>query len=544
MFKDLSKLSDIKDKKGQNMPKNNFDSEKFAKALAKKAFKIVPKGLSKEEISFVVNKVYQFAILCANALKLEKKFSDYQISIIMQYIADWTFIKAVDSIRAKIPHGHEEILKEVSYNIFQEAKKCIENNVTETLFNFRIKVIAEDIYKKAIERSIKNGIIDKRQSEFIEYEDSSKRYEDIHSSFSTVKYKQSLIKKIILNPVIQYLIHLSFLIKVVFIGFTELFLPIFSIWLILSICFLFLFSHITYPELLKISLISIVIGAGYRGTINYCKKYNVKKSLEKLENAKNKLNENIHPYLIYEKLKIAILEIRVGEKLIEIADPNKKDILMPKIVALRKKLIEKYGYMIPLVRVLDDSTLNSYEYCISIREKVYGKDIIYPYRSMVQANIWDATNKPLPIDTITGINPVNKTKVYWFNPEEAPYYNIIKFQEPCDVITEHLENICINHCDEIFTLEDVQKLLDNLNKQTTVYTDNLVPSLISITDLRKILVNLVSKRISVKYLAFILENLCDYARFTKDTDALTEKIIAILLKNQTTEPVTIENPTK
>ena len=54
------------------------------------------------------------------------------------------------------------------------------------------------------------------------------------------------------------------------------------------------------------------------------------------------------------------------------------------------------------------------------------------------------------------------------------------------------------------------------------------PSIISTSNLRKIFVNLIREKVSIKDIIFVFERLCDYARFSKEPDILSERLRAAL----------------
>lgn len=245
------------------------------------------------------------------------------------------------------------------------------------------------------------------------------------------------------------------------------------------------------------------------------------KTLNKLEKVKNELIKLINPDKMYERFDIDPLQIRMNEKLLDMV--NEESFLMRKIISLRIKLTDKYGYVIPGVRALDDIELRPYEYKFFIREMASENGFVYPDRLMVKKSDLDSSQISIPEDAIAAISPLDKSEVVWIGKEQLPNDINIDFMEPFDVIIEHLEVVCINNTDKIISLAYVQKLLDHIENK--VYENTLFPSLISIVDLQKILIKLVKQRISIKDIEFILDKLADYARLTKDVDELTKKII-------------------
>lgn len=84
------------------------------------------------------------------------------------------------------------------------------------------------------------------------------------------------------------------------------------------------------------------------------------------------------------------------------------------------------------------------------------------------------------------------------------------------------------YVDEVMTKTDVLKLMELVKSQDPTLVNDLVPTIISTSDLRKIFVNLIRERVSIKDIIFIFERLCDYARFSKEPDILSERLRAAL----------------
>ncbi len=78
------------------------------------------------------------------------------------------------------------------------------------------------------------------------------------------------------------------------------------------------------------------------------------------------------------------------------------------------------------------------------------------------------------------------------------------------------------------TKTDVLKLMELVKSQDPTLVNDLVPTIISTSDLRKIFVNLIREKVSIKDIIFIFERLCDYARFSKEPDILSERLRAAL----------------
>lgn len=255
----------------------------------------------------------------------------------------------------------------------------------------------------------------------------------------------------------------------------------------------------------------------------------VSQQYRELESVKRNMQDMVNPNKMYERLGVDVLSLQVGEGLLQIADPEKQGQLLPKIAALRQRTTDEFGYIIPSIRIMDSSALEANEYLISIRNNSVASGYVHADRFMVIAEQWEAAGKPVPQDVITGIDPTFQQPVYWIKPdlikEEEEKITIV---DSTDAIVAHMQECVIRYVDEIMTKTDVIKLMELVKTQDPTLVNDLVPAIISTSDLRKIFVNLIKEKVSIKDIVFIFERLCDYARFSREPDILSERLRSAL----------------
>lgn len=103
---------------------------------------------------------------------------------------------------------------------------------------------------------------------------------------------------------------------------------------------------------------------------------------------------------MYERLGVDVLSLQVGSNLLVIADPDQEGQLLAKIAALRQRVTDELGYILPNIRIMDSSALDANEYMISIRGNTVATGYVYPGKLMVIADQWDAMKKEVPQDAI------------------------------------------------------------------------------------------------------------------------------------------------
>ncbi len=254
----------------------------------------------------------------------------------------------------------------------------------------------------------------------------------------------------------------------------------------------------------------------------------VQAQLGQLENVRQNMQDLVNPNKMYERLGVDVLALQVGSGLLPIADPEQEGQLLAKIAALRQRVTDELGYIIPNIRIMDSSALDANEYLISIRGNTVATGFVYPGKYMVIADQWDSTGKPTPADAIVNVDPTYQAQAYWLDQSQIDPEDNLTAVDSVDVIVTHLQECVRKYVDEVMTKTDVLKLMELVKSQDPTLVNDLIPTIISTSDLRKIFVNLIREKVSIKDIIFIFERLCDYARFSKEPDILSERIRAAL----------------
>ncbi len=284
-------------------------------------------------------------------------------------------------------------------------------------------------------------------------------------------------------------------------------------------------SPITGLPFLPFLLFTIILAiAGFSVLVNA----DVQSQLGQLESVRQNMQDLVNPNKMYERLGVDVLSLQVGAGLLVIADPDQEGQLLAKIAALRQRVTDELGYILPNIRIMDSSALEANEYVISIRNNVVASGYVYPGKYMVIADQWDSVKKTIPEDAIVGVDPTYQTQAYWISLEDAKATKNVTAVDATDVLVTHLQECVRKHVDEVMTKTDVLKLMELVRSQDPTLVNDLVPAIISTSDLRKIFVNLIREKVSIKDIIFVFERLCDYARFSKEPDILSERLRAAL----------------
>jgi flagellar biosynthesis protein FlhA len=92
------------------------------------------------------------------------------------------------------------------------------------------------------------------------------------------------------------------------------------------------------------------------------------------------------------------------------------------------------------------------------------------------------------------------------------------------VLLTHLSEIVRQQSSNLLTRAETERLIERVKEQDSGLVDELIPGVMSYTDVQKVLQNLLSEKVSIRNMTLILEALVDYGKQSKDFDQLTELV--------------------
>lgn len=256
---------------------------------------------------------------------------------------------------------------------------------------------------------------------------------------------------------------------------------------------------------------------------------------------------NDTPNLEYDSISdgigVDIIKIILGKNLIRLVDTkysdsdyNKQDgTLLFFIQLLRNELIQKMGYIIPYIRLVDISIANKNECQILVRNNIKVAFNVYPNLICIDQIPSDFSKECITENYIIFDKPV-----YWVKEADIPYnFEGNKFNS-IRIIYYVLKSICIKNADEILRISDLYKLLQKSEK---VYKNDF-----KFIDKKSInrkfimtMSNLIKENISVKdFIKFVL--LYNEYYLEQEADKISEKIrLDISYRTQITNRYAKEN---
>ncbi|AJC72968.1 flagellar biosynthesis protein FlhA [Pseudothermotoga hypogea DSM 11164 = NBRC 106472] len=244
------------------------------------------------------------------------------------------------------------------------------------------------------------------------------------------------------------------------------------------------------------------------------------------------------PQEIAEVIQSDTVEVEIGYGLIPLADPSQGGDLLERIAMVRKQIAYDLGLVVSPIRVRDSVLLKPNEYLIRIRGAEVARYELIPNR-LLAINPGTATEK------VTGIavkEPAFGLQAFWIDSsrkEEATRlgYTVV---DPPTVFITHLTETLKRNAADLLGSREFNMLLDGLREKFPQLVNDLIPSILKATDVKKILQRLLNEGVSIRNLPLIFETLLEYAEKSTDLVYLTEQVRRAL-KRQIVQSLTSED---
>ena len=244
--------------------------------------------------------------------------------------------------------------------------------------------------------------------------------------------------------------------------------------------------------------------------------------LKELEDLKAQLNKATSPDLMYSKLHEEKLTIYLSEELLGFIDSdrnNSGEELIAETVKSRLNLTEQSGYVIPKVVFKDDENLNACEFSIRIRGMEVFRAGVCPGCFMFYSDELHTDNKIK--NSITGVDAITDRKVIWIEKDKTKDF-WQRGISPSEYIAKALEYVAIKHVEDLMDYEDIDKYLDVVEKENEYLIENIIPDLLTYSDIKYLLTSLIKEKVSIKNITYIFEKINDFAEEGGKSDILNK----------------------
>lgn len=229
------------------------------------------------------------------------------------------------------------------------------------------------------------------------------------------------------------------------------------------------------------------------------------------------------------------LGLEVGFGLIPLVDSNRGGRLPDRIRAVRRKLTEELGFLIPAVHIRDNLELEATRYRITFSGVTEGEADIYPDRELAIGSGLEQDGLP----GIAALDPAYGMEARWIEPAladraRAAGYTVV---DAGTVVATHLSKLVKERAGDLLGHEEVQQLLDALGKDAPRLVEDLVPKALPLPTVVLVLQKLLEEGVPIRDIRTIVETLSRSAGETTDAGTLTA-YVRVALRRQITGQLT------
>ena len=197
------------------------------------------------------------------------------------------------------------------------------------------------------------------------------------------------------------------------------------------------------------------------------------------------------------------ISIQLGYGLIKLVDQDNTGPLVSRVTGVRRQVSKELGFILPSVRITDDLSLGANEYTIKIGQTIIGQNQVFPDKLLAIPG--DSSDIKLSgIDVKDPSFNMDATWIEKFHRDKAENagYMIVT---PEAVVATHLNQILAKHAGDLIGQDEVQELLDNLQKSSPKLVDTVIPKIIPLNQLTGVLKILLTESVPIKDLKRVLE---------------------------------------
>lgn len=220
---------------------------------------------------------------------------------------------------------------------------------------------------------------------------------------------------------------------------------------------------------------------------------------------------------IIEHMRVHALEVQLAPDLVDIVNGGGDD-LLARVRALRRRIANELGIVLPPVRTRDSVDLPPATYVIRIAGVEAARGTAPRGKILALGDQLDSLPGASVVEPVFGL--VGK----WI-PAELRHNAEMSGATTIDrvsVVVTHLSSVVQAHAARLLSREDVRVLTDGIKEINPSAVDELVPSLISLAEVQRVLQGLLAEMVPINDLQRIYEALALRAKTSTDPEGLVE----------------------
>jgi flagellar biosynthesis protein FlhA len=223
----------------------------------------------------------------------------------------------------------------------------------------------------------------------------------------------------------------------------------------------------------------------------------------------------------YATLAVEPIEVHLGARLVPLVNEPGSP-FVDRIGAFRKNYALEFGIVLPKVRFRDGPRLPPERYEIAL-------DGVVCARADLRLDRWLAIHPAGDTRTVPGEvtrDPTYGLPALWIEDHQRPAAVAARYTlvDPPTVLLTHLTEVLNRESATLLTRAETDRVLARVRQTQPSLVEELIPTVLSVSDVQKVLQGLLREKVSIRNTEAILETLADAGRQTKDAAQLIEAV--------------------
>ncbi|MBD9477431.1 flagellar biosynthesis protein FlhA [Pseudoxanthomonas sp. PXM02] len=224
---------------------------------------------------------------------------------------------------------------------------------------------------------------------------------------------------------------------------------------------------------------------------------------------------------LQQAMRLEPIEIRMGTAVHDLLMGATGD-LADRIVHLRKQVAGDLGFVLPKVQTSLRPDLEAHTYEVLVQGNRVGQGSLRP-QQVLAINPGSVRQKLEGLETR---DPAYGLPALWIEPEQRTAARTAGYTlvEPDTVLITHLNELVKQQAPELLTRMETERLVRRVRESSGPLVDELVPNILTFSDIQKTLQLLLREQVSIRNIEAILEVLVDTGRAVKSPEDLAERV--------------------
>ncbi|OHX12075.1 flagellar biosynthesis protein FlhA [Chromobacterium sphagni] len=224
---------------------------------------------------------------------------------------------------------------------------------------------------------------------------------------------------------------------------------------------------------------------------------------------------------LYDEMRVELLAIELSPALTPLMGSG-ASLLLERIALFRKQFMLDSGLVLPKVKVKESKSLQDGGYQIFLQGSKLGD-------GKLEAGCWLAIHpggERAKLEGIATTDPAYNLPAIWIQDAQRARaresgYTVV---DATTVFMTHFSELIKRQSAALLTRDEVERLVQHVRQIQGSLVDELVPNVMTLSDIQKVLQALLREKVSIRHLESIFEVLVDAGRGNKDIDELTTRV--------------------